>query len=218
MTVHPYHFNFTDGLQNINLKAFGWRYSSDGIHGKFIRGCFTRVNDDALYSNEGAVERSSFWGMNNGGIFQLGWGGAALAPGGNCHVQACDVLRSEWTADGGERQNNGVFSGVINGNGTMRNNVFEDIRVDGQCFRFIAYSLGNGVALQDFTFKNIWFEKPTGVPLGLGRAGKPLTNSLIAKELTGFVFDNVTFGGKPAARLEDFGPTETKNLGKVIFK
>lgn len=219
MTVHPYHFNFTNAEHFINLKAFGWRHSSDGFHGKYIRGCFSKVNDDHQYSNEGIIERGSYWGMNNGGIFQLGWGGAAMAKGGNGHVKECNVLRCEWPADGGARQNNGVFSGVIFSPGIMRNNLFEDIRVDGQCFRFIAYRLGEGVALEDFTFKDIWYEKPFGVPEGYQKAGEPYESHMAAGQgITGFVFDNIVVSGKKVTSLEDFDPMLKENLGEVTFK
>ncbi len=157
--------------------------------------------------------------MNNGGIFQLGWGGAAMAKGGNGHVKECNVLRCEWPADGGARQNNGVFSGVIFSPGTMRNNLFEDIRVDGQCFRFIAYRLGEGVALEDFTFKDIWYEKPFGIPEGYQKVGEPYESHMAAGQgITGFVFDNIVVGGKKVTSLEDFDPMLKENLGEVTFK
>ena len=99
----------------------------------------------------------------------------------------------------------------------MKNNVFEDIRVDGQCFRFMGYQLSDEIRLRNFVFKDIWFENPLGIPLGYDKRGAPIENYLECGEITGFIFDNIVIGEENARALEDLGVFSTRNLGRVVF-
>ncbi|MCG8527404.1 MAG: hypothetical protein MI748_13550, partial [Opitutales bacterium] len=95
LVAHPYHFCVGWAEWNENLKTFGWRFSSDGIHGVHKRGSFMRVNDDATYINQGSIEDCVYWGMVNGACFQLGWSGSQ-DNNRVVNVRRCDVVRGEW--------------------------------------------------------------------------------------------------------------------------
>ena len=229
--VHPYHFCFEGARVNENLKAFGWRFSSDGIHGTIIRGSFTRVNDDANYINYGLIEHSTYWGMVNGAIFQLGWG---LRNDNNAEGKAAhsDIVRGEWdnvddpiltmlgapegvaapTAENLSR-NRGVFVGTYRtGAGVVRNKLFEDIRIDAAVNRlFYLGSTTGQVSFENFEFKDIWFEKqPTYEAVENHLHGE--------KYVKDFVFDNFRVAGKKIEGMEDLKPLDKKNVRDFIFK
>ena len=221
-TIHPYHFNFGGAKTNTNLKAFGWRHSSDGIHGDIIKGCFTRVNDDANYFDKGEIANNTYWGMNNGAIFQLGWGPAAASKeAGGTTIKNCDVVRCEWTQDGGAQQNNGIFSGILNDcnskefkDRVIQNIKFENIDVYGDIFRVMGFStLGFSGTLKNFEFKNIRFEKEPYYP-------NTVKNYLQSGgNITGFKFDNFTLGGKKITSFDDLKPIQKNDkVTGTVFK
>ena len=212
-TIHPYHFNYVGAKNNINIKAFGWRYSSDGIHGEIIKGCFTRVNDDANYFNHGVIENCSYWALNNGSIFQLGWGQAAANGGGGTRISSCNILRGEWKADGG-KQNNGLFTSTLNNTtGTIKDIIIDDIIVDGAIFRLIAFDNANHRGLlEDFTFKNVWIEKPFHYLGGI-------SNMIVCGGgIKNFVFENLVVDSKKIMSLDELQPFITKEEANIIFK
>ncbi|QCT01545.1 hypothetical protein E6C60_0824 [Paenibacillus algicola] len=213
-TIHPYHFNYEGADSYSNLKAFGWRFSSDGFHGDIVRGSFARVNDDANYFNHGLIERNSYWGMQNGALFQLGWGQAAADGGGGTRISEINVLRGEWMSDGGDRQNNGLFSGVLrNTTGDLEDIVFDDIRVDGSLFRLIAFDMDtHSGTLRNFTFRNIWIEKPFTYPSGVINMIK------VGGGIEDFVFENLTVGGQHLTSLEQLNPMDTPFGDEIEFR
>ncbi len=222
MIVHPYHFCFGGGRISTNLKAFGWRYSSDGFYEvDVLKGCFTRVNDDHIYfcSSNRQIERNTHWGMNNGTIYQGGWGDNDSGPGGS-RIFANNVVRGEWTADGGARQNNGIFGSVQQSTVDVSDVEFRDIRVDGQVCRFINFHMpGNRGTWSNFLFKDIWFEKPLGCPQGNGSADDPLDNYLLIDgSIQDFVFDNVVIGGRRLQELGDLEPLQQRNVSRITFR
>ncbi len=213
-SIHPYHFNFVGAKTNLNLKTFGWRMSSDGIHGEIIKGCFTRVNDDANYFDCGIIARNTYWGMQNGAIFQLGWGQAAINNGGGTRISECDVVRGEWRSDGGNNQNNGIFVAVMSsGKGNLTDIKFDDIKIYGNIFRPLAFHAGNlNGNLINFEFKNIWFEKKPYYP-------KKSSNYLeCGGMIKDFKFINFYFGDQKLTSLDDLQPISTKNVSNLIFK
>lgn len=212
--VHPYHFCFEGGQTATNLKAFGWRYSSDAYHLHEIYGCFSRVNDDATYINSGVVESSVFYGMNNGTIFQLGWGQAAANGGGGTLVSKCDIVRGEWDRDGGDNENNGVIGGVLGGTtGTIKDVVIQDIRAEGDIMRFITFDMPrHSGTLENFLLKDIYFEKKPFYP-------NSITNRFeVGGGIYNFTFENVVIGGKKIESLKDIEPIKLGNMNNIIFK
>ncbi len=233
LVAHPYHFCVGWAEHNENLKTFGWRYSSDGVHGENKRGCFMRVNDDATYVNDGSIEDCVYWGMVNGAVFQFGWSGSRdnNTP---VHVRRCDVVRGEWDnlpnpgQDGlgspagwtppvgpSVAANRGVWTATFRSAQafTVRNKVFEDIRVDAQVNRlFYIGSRTEEVSYEDFVFRDIWFESVPHYEGGV-------TNVLRGKEtVRGFVFESVMIGGERAESLEDFAPLDQRNVEGVQFR
>lgn len=232
LVAHPYHFCVGWAYHNENLKTFGWRFSSDGIHGVHKRGSFIRVNDDATYINVGSIEDCTYWAMVNGACMQLGW---SLGRDNDTPVQVrrIDVVRGEWDVlpnpgvDGvgapanvvpADQANAGSNRAVIAGTFrsarafTIRNKNFEDIRVDFQANRlFYLGSRTEEVSYENFVFKDIWFErKPTydGVQNVLrGKNG-----------VRGFVFENFIIEGQKAGCLKDFEPLYQRNVEGVVFR
>ena len=213
-SIHPYHFNFVGANNNLNLKAFAWRMSSDGIHGEIIKGCFTRVNDDANYFAHGVIARNTYWGMQNGAIFQLGWGQASISKGGGTRISQCDVVRGEWRGDGGKNQNNGIFVAVMSsGKGDLTDIKFDDIKIYGNIFRPIAIHTANlDGNLTNFEFKNIWFEKRPYYPK------KSLNYLECGGMIKDFKFINFFFGNQKVTSLDDLQPVSTKNLDPLVFE
>ena len=232
LVAHPYHFCVGWAYHNDNLKTFGWRFSSDGIHGVHKRGSFMRVNDDAVYINVGSVEGCTFWGMVNGACLQLGWG---LSRDNDTPVQVrrIDIVRGEWDilpnpgADGigvpanlvpADAMNAGSNRAVIAGTFRnaeahfVRNKSFEDVRVDFQANRlFYLGSRTELVSYENFVFKDIWFEKkPTY---------EGVRNVLRGKDgVRGLVFENFVIDGKKAGGLDDFEPLYQRNIEGVEFR
>jgi hypothetical protein len=232
LVAHPYHFCVGWAWYNENLKTFGWRFSSDGIHGPHKRGSFMRVNDDATYVNEGTIEDCTYWGMVNGAVFQLGWG---LNRDNNepVHVRRVDVLRGEWDnipnpgvdrigapadappADRGNvSANRGVFAGTFRSGRafTVRNKTFEDIRVDAQVNRLFYFGSRTGeVDYENFVLKDIWFAREPHY--------EQVQNVLSGRTaIRGFVFDNFTVGGRKVTTLGDFAPLEQRNVANSVFR
>ncbi len=234
LVAHPYHFCVGSAEMNENLKTFGWRFSSDGIHGGHKRGSFMRVNDDATYADKGSIEDCVYWGMVNGACFQLGWGGSSDRDT-PVYVRRCDVLRGEWDnlpnpgADGvgspaqytkrpegpNQAANRAVFAGTFRGAEELyvKHKYFEDIRVDAQVNRLFYFgSRSREVSYEDFLLKDIWFEK---APEYAGGISNVLSGKITVRD---FVFDNVVIEGKKAESLSDFEPLEKQNLENILFK
>lgn len=220
--VHPYHFNFVGGNLTRNVKAFGWRHSSDGIHGvDRVEGAFTRVNDDHVYFPTREIVDSSFWGLTNGSIFQGGWGGSGsnggLRSGG--FVKRCNVLRGEWNGDGGERQNNGIFGSVDFSTNDVDGYLFEDVDVEGKQCRMLNFSMAcngrcNRGSWRNITFKDITFEYSLGCP----DSSKHLDNFLTTDgELKNITFDNVYFGATRLSGWSDLAPVQRTNVTSARF-
>lgn len=178
--VHPYHFCIAGADLSENLKAFGWRFSSDGIHGYAKKGCFTRVNDDAVYINMGFVEDCTFWGMVNGAIFQLGWNLKADR-NEKTYAKRCDIVRGEWDIETDEDlsevgkpknamaatpdkkgDNRGIVAGTYRSavSAMVRNKCLSDIRIDCAVERLIYLGSRSDLArYENFQFKNIRVNK-----------------------------------------------------------
>ena len=233
LVAHPYHFCVGWADYNENLKTFGWRYSSDGIHGTHKRGSFMRVNDDATYINEGSIEDCTYWGMVNGAVFQLGWG-LSRDNDTPVHVRRIDVVRGEWDALPNPGQdglgsptnilpsnpnqpgaNRGVFIGTYRSGGpyTIRNKFFEDVRIDARVNRLFYFgSRTEEVSYENFVFKDIWFEAPPYYEMGM-------ENVLRGKDhVRGFIFDNFMIGDQPVESLEDLEPLNQRNVQAAVFR
>lgn len=233
LVAHPYHFCVGWADHNENLKTFGWRYSSDGIHGLHKRGSFMRVNDDATYFSEGSIEDCTYWGMVNGAVFQLGWG-LSRDNDRPVHVRRIDVVRGEWDVLPNPGQdglgsptnilpsnpnqpgaNRGVFIGTFRSGGpyTVRNKVFEDVRIDTRVNRLFYFgSRTEEVSYENFVFKDIWFEAPPYYEDGV-------ENVLRGKEqVGGFIFENFMIGDEKVDRLEDLEPLNQRNLEGTVFR
>lgn len=233
LVAHPYHFCVGWADYNENLKTFGWRYSSDGIHGTHKRGSFMRVNDDATYISEGSIEDCTYWGMVNGAVFQLGWG-LSRDNDRPVHVRRIDVVRGEWDALPNPGQdglgsptnilpsnpnqpgaNRGVFIGTYRSGGphTIRNKFFEDVRVDTRVNRLFYFgSRTEEVSYENFVLKDIWFEAPPYYQMGM-------ENVLRGKNhVRGFIFDNFMIGDQKVESLEDLEPLNQRNLEGTVFR
>ncbi len=222
-SVLPYHFNFVGGLTSTNLKAFGWRHSTDGIHGvSTVRGCFTKVNDDHIYFPNRDIQFSAFWGMSNGTVFQGGWSSegdkASSTKGG--YVGHNDILRGEWTEDGGARQNNGIFGSVDQASRSHTGATFEDIRIQGPVCRMLNFEMRTNTGIwKDLLFKDIWFEKPLGCLAGQDLAQPSLDNLLImGGALQNITFDNVFINGNKISTEDQLMPLQKLNSDNILFK
>lgn len=222
-SVLPYHFNFGGGRTSTNLKAFGWRHSTDGVHGvDTMRGCFTKVNDDHVYFRKRVIEYNTFWGMSNGSIFQGGWGNAGDTSGGGSggRIAHNDIIRGEWRGDGGARQNNGIFGSVDQASGNHDTATFEDIRIQGHVCRMLNFEMiSNMGTWKNFTFKDIWFEKPLGCLSGDNASSGRLDNLLqIGGSLENITFDNVVVGGQKITSETQLAPLKKLNAMGITFK
>jgi hypothetical protein len=113
-----------------NVKMMGWWFSTDGVllgGNSLIEDCFFKVNDDALklYCSGTTVRHCVVWQMENGAPFQISWNMEGL--NSVFRVSDVDVIRVEHTWD---NPNEAVFDAVHGGGGTMRDYVFEGIRID----------------------------------------------------------------------------------------
>jgi hypothetical protein len=230
--VHPYHFCVGWAHLNENLKTFGWRYSSDGVHGHTKRGSFMRVNDDATYVSEGLIEDNTYWHLVNGAVFQFGWG-LRQDNDREVHVRRVDVVRGEWDdqPDGGlgklgspkgippakvvhKQDNRGVWVATFRTGGpyTVSNKHFEDVRIDAAVNRIIYLGSKTGdVSFENITLRNIRFEKaPTY---------EDADNVLWGGEaVNGILFEDVWIGDHKLKGLEDLQPLKTHALGEVEFR
>jgi len=233
--VHPYHFCFGGAQENINLKAFGWRYSSDGVHGFAKRGVFTRVNDDANYVSDGIVEESSYWAMENGAVFQLGWGLRDANSGKKiAKIKSVNVLRAEWDAKddpklhslgapaGAQRAtpdniyaNRAVIAGTFRDaaiSGVVANKYFDDIRVDTQINSLFYFGSRSGkVSYSDIVLSNIWLAKR---PAYIG-AKNVLSGEKYIRNIT---FENMVIEGKKVTQLNQLEPLVQKNVESILIK
>lgn len=232
LVAHPYHFCVGWAWHNENLKTFGWRFSSDGIHGSHKRGSFMRVNDDATYVDEGSIEDCTYWGMVNGAVFQLGWG-LNRDNDAPVHVRRVDVLRGEWDNEpnpGVDRigapadappadrsnvsANRGVFAGTFRSGRafTVRNKTFEDIRVDAQVNRLFYLGSRTGeVNYENFVLKDIHFARTPHY--------EEVRNVLSGRTaIRGFVFENFTVAGRKVEGLADLEPLDQRNVQDPIFR
>lgn len=221
MTVHPYHFNFVGGDLTQNVKAFGWRHSSDGIHGvDIVRGVFTRVNDDHIYFPSRVIEDSTFWGLTNGSIFQGGWGGPGSNGGSRQggHARRCNVVRGEWNGDGGARQNNGIFGSVDLSDSDVSDFDFTDIIVEGKQCRMLNFAMAcsggcNSGVWKDITFKDISFEHALECPNGGSLDNFFATDG----SLQTIRFENVRIDSQLVDGWNDLEPLQKKNVSGVVF-
>jgi hypothetical protein len=232
LVAHPYHFCVGWAHWNENLKTFGWRFSSDGIHGTHKRGSFMRVNDDATYVDQGTIEDCVYWGMVNGAVFQLGWG-LNRDNDRPVTVRRVDVVRGEWEnmrEPGIDRigapvdapaadfntisANRGVFAGTYRSGRafTVRNKHFEDVRVDAQVNRLFYFgSRTEEVSYENFVLKDIWFAKEPSY--------EHVKNVLRSKRpLRGFVFENVVVGDRKIENLGDLKPLDQRNIEAIEFR
>jgi hypothetical protein len=125
-----------------NIKIIGsWRWNNDGIgvsRDSHVTDCFISAFDDAfkLYHSGGHVSNCVVWQMNNGAVFQLGWGGKSPQ---NVTVENIDVIHTEFT---GTNQNWGLIALARHrGRGSIGNYLFQDIRMEGPVARIIGLHL-----------------------------------------------------------------------------
>ncbi|MBN2223046.1 MAG: hypothetical protein JW765_00070 [Deltaproteobacteria bacterium] len=214
LSIHPYHFNFEGHKELINVKAFGFRASSDGLHAAVKKGCFVRVNDDANYLT-GIMEHNVYWGMENGSIFQLGWGQSAVNRASGARVSHCDIVRGEWDGDGGAYQNNGIITASL-GNGVkgiIEDVIIEDLRIEGDIFRFINMDMERTeIQIKGFCLRDIQFEKKPWYPESGSNA---LT---IAKGIEGLLLESVYFGNKKVESIGDLEPITVAGPIDIVFR
>jgi hypothetical protein len=113
-----------------NFKIVGsWTPTTDGVNtgaNSIVEDSFIQACDDTvkIYDNNTIARRLVIWQMENGGVFQHGWGNQ------NCtgaHVYDIDILRTEWTTT--DRDARGIIASV-GMSGTGGNHLFENIRVE----------------------------------------------------------------------------------------
>lgn len=154
-------------------------------------------------------------------ICQGGWGsGGTSSDRGGGRIFENNIVRGEWGADGGDRQNNGIFGSVDRTSANVSDVVFRDIRVQGHVCRFFNFEMpGNHRTWSNFTFKDIWFEKPLGCLAGDNRGKEPLDNYLwIDGAIRNFTFENVVIDKQKVRSLNDFSPIKKKNVYNMVFK
>ncbi|MCB1130918.1 MAG: hypothetical protein KDN05_07285 [Verrucomicrobiae bacterium] len=190
----PTHFNVNIGDQSRveNIKCFGWHYSTDGLglgEGTVVRDCFIKCNDDSfkLYANDIDIGRCVIWQQFNGGAFQFSWGHGGVSRGAT--VRDIDIIHDEHRRDANNR---GLIS-CVELNSPMRGLTFENIRVEGDCYRLFDLRVQDGGSIEDLVLRNISVE------------GRILdANHLRARggRFANVVIDNVSIGGKSATDPE----------------
>lgn len=231
LVAHPYHQNIGGAWHNVNLKAFAWRFGSDGVHGQVRRGIFTRVNDDAVHVGEGVVEDSTFWAMANGAVFQLGW---MLREDDDrrARVRRVDVVRGEWDNLPNPGQdmlgaprfapppdettlsaNRAVFAGTFREGGRFEvsRKEFRDVRVDFQANRlFYLGSRSGQVNYANLVFRDIHFERQPHY--------QSVSNVLSGLDyVKGIRLADFQVGGERLRRLDQLEPLEQNRLRGVRF-
>lgn len=80
----------------------GWVYNCDGIaafKGSSVSKSFIWANDDAIKVYRDSISFTDIvvWQLNNGGVIQMGWGGAiGGSTSKDVEIKRVDVLRAEW--------------------------------------------------------------------------------------------------------------------------
>lgn len=188
----------TRGGSNVvrNCKVVGnWLPTTDGfvLHERgVIEDCFIKANDDAIkiYGSHGVARRCVIWQMENGGVFQLGWGNQNAS---HCRVSDIDIIRTEWTTT--DRDARGIIASVGLG-GDGGHHVFENIRVERGGGRIISLNLNpaskascTGILVRNLTVSN--WRPVQGQINGAGFAGITFENFL----LNGGLVTNADQGG-----------------------
>ena len=134
----------------------GWAFNNDGYAGytgSVIKNSFIWANDDniKLYRDNLVVENMVCWQLDNGAIFQMGWGSLSAR---NIRVKNVDVIRAEWT---GDRKNNGVISAVMDPGkpvGTQTDWIIENVTVETPVTHIFRISPRSAHNINNMTFRN----------------------------------------------------------------
>ncbi len=214
MLVNPYSTGHPNEVKW--TKIFTWRANGDGINpfgNTLIEDCFSRTQDDSLYTNGLGIRRTVLWNDANGSSFVLS--SLSKFDGRKLIVEDCDVIyaRAKWHHWSGGRVFNmrGEGDGPGGSGVIFRNINIEDPRPTLQQF-FICNTVPPRYAkdgdkrgtgdLSGILFQNISIAAPSvlGEPQILwGLAGARIRN---------FTFENLTLAGKPVSGPEFFKTNE----------
>jgi hypothetical protein len=170
-----------------------------------IEDCFIKADDDAIkvYGSYGVARRCVIWQMENGGVFQLGWGNQNAA---HCRVSDMDIIRTEWTTT--DRDARGVIASVGLG-GSGGNHLFENIRVERGGGRIISLNLkpeskatSTNILIRDFTVAN-W---------------QPVQGQINGRGFGGITFENFRLNGQLATNAAQGGVKLLNGAGAPAFK
>ncbi|MEM7312426.1 MAG: hypothetical protein AAF497_04675, partial [Planctomycetota bacterium] len=192
----PAHFNIDvgDHCKMEWVKCFGWHYSSDGIglgdHCS-VRNSFTKVNDDSfkLYDNHTLIENCVIWQQFNGGAFQLSWG--RMENRKPIVVRNVDIIHDEHC---GNANNRGLWSCVRLENAVKRNLLFEDVRIEGNCYRLMDLRTDNGGRIENLTMRRVHIEGSISDATYLRSRGGSFRN---------LRFESCTIGGRTISSAAD---------------
>lgn len=173
--INSRHFTLDAGQNSIvdNVKMYGYDTNNDGIvafDNCVIQNVFSKVNDDHLkiYHENVIVRNCTYWEQQNGAIWQLAWN--KIVPGSNCVIENCEILA--WEAGCGDPKlgQGGIARSLINlreyentNTPTSRDNIFQNIYVQGKMDRFICVNAKYGgskpINLLNYQLINVTIEE-----------------------------------------------------------
>ncbi len=195
----------------------GWIYNCDGIcmwDNSTIRNSFIWANDDniKLYGDNVLVEDCFCWQLNNGAIFQLGWGGTKAK---GVVVRRVDIAK---TAFSGKGLNHGILN-RRHGGGYSRNFLFEDIVAESPVNSILNLApqprgdRNNTCDMDNIVLRN-WTMQTSD----------HCTNNLVGmspkQPITGLVIENLIINGVKidGSNYESIGKIRVENCDPIIWK
>ena len=212
----------TNGLVVDNIKAISAAQWSDGFDSMatsnvVIKNCFFRTNDDCIaiygsrWNNKGdsrnyEVYDCILW-ADNAHAINMGNHGSNLASDPDVieniwfhDIEILEVHSINWT---------GAFSVMCGGENILRNVTVERVNAEFSQsdlirLRFVRDSEHYGTVIENFTFRDIYFE-----PKGVQEVGVYLQGQSKARPVKGVTFENVWIGNQ---KITATSPMLHKNL------
>jgi hypothetical protein len=175
-----YNATFNNGQDNTgtrnlveNVKVIAWHGNTDGIAaaygsedpGSVLRNSFFKVGDSAIHLNSShlRVSHCTLWQLDNAAPFELSdtLGSNLNIDVHDVRVEHSDVIRTEHAFESMEAA---VFSAHQGGKGTLRQYLFDDLRVENSSLRLFSLAVRPSpwsrkntdlASLEDLLFRNI---------------------------------------------------------------
>ena len=228
-----YNATFDNGLDNTgtrnlvdNVKVIAWHGNTDGIAtaygsedpGSLLRNSFFKVGDSAIHLNSShlRVSHCTIWQLDNAAPFEISdtLGSNLNIDVHDVRVEHSDVIRTE---NAYESMEAAVFSAHQGGKGTLRQYLFDDLRVENSGFRLFSLAVRPSpwsrknvdlASLDDLLFRNISVSDAQALPDLLQSYDRE-------HRLTNLRFENVVVAGQtlPERPAITFSANRTVSLG-----